>query len=204
MLVVVLTSVLLLLIAIGSLHLDTDNDLRNKIEMGKQQLQVLLSDDSDDPLCWRDNILTLMDKQCGALNYQSRSSTAVKLTLCHLKQSGINNINEADCDATTSNTQCMEQIASNEVAFSTYNHFFTSIDNICIYIQMRDHDTNIKKGIHDLYTATLQSSDYLKQTHQKQMKFQNEILNKQTKIKQTNHELLKFHKQHQNDINNLE
>ena len=60
----------------------SDQELRNKIEAGRQQLEVVLRDKDTDPECWRDSIMELMEDKCSALSYNSRSLTALKLTLC--------------------------------------------------------------------------------------------------------------------------
>ncbi len=193
-------TIILLLLSI-SLSLK-DDDIRHKIEAGKKQLEILIANNNTDTLCWKKNIMTLMNQQCTSLSYNSRSNTALKLTICHLKQLGID-IKDTEC--TSDYKKCIQQqIMVNNAAFSTYNQFFTHIDNICIYVQMTENDKNMKKSIHNLFAATIQSADYLVETHQKQNIFQKEILNKQTKIKEANDEIIGFHEQHRKNINHLE
>lgn len=182
----------------------TTDELRNKISLGQQQLQKFVNADDGDPACWKDNIFDLMNVQCLHLTYQSRSSIAIKLAMCHLEQSGITipAIHDNECNANSNG--CLQAISSDAVAFSTYNHFFGNIDNICIYVQMSERDKNMKNSINDLYTATIDSADFMMQSVEKQMEFQQNIKEKQDEIQQTNEDILAFHHQHDQNIQNLQ
>ena len=112
-----------------------DDQLRNRIEIGRQQLQALMSEHDADPQCWKDSIMALMHEQCDALNYDARSVTALKLTLCQLAQRGVVSLDATTCAANPK--ACIDDIyIANDVTFATYNNFFSQIDNICIYSEL--------------------------------------------------------------------
>ena len=181
----------------------SDQELRNKIEAGRQQLEVVLRDKDTDPECWRESIMELMEERCSSLSYNSRSLTALKLTLCQLRQRGVHTLNEDHC--TYEPTQCLEDLyKSNDVAFATFNNLFAQIDNICIYVTMRGHEERMQRAMHSLYTATMESADYLVSVQNQHREFQEEIMRKHDDLKDSNKELLDFQERHKESIERVE
>ena len=190
-------------VGVGS-ELLSDEELRRKIEAGREQLELVLFGDEDgDPECWRESLVELMEDKCSSLSFNSRSLTALKLTLCQLKERGVHTLNEDHCSYEPA--QCLEDIyKSNDVAFATYNNLFAQIDNICIYVTMRGHEERMQRSMHSLYAATMDSADYLVSTQRRHREFEEEIVMKHDELRRSNEDLLSFQEQHQESIQRVE
>lgn len=110
-------------------------ELRIQIESARNQLQIL-TDEQETP-CWRDNIISILEEECATLNYNARARIGYELTNCHLYQSGLK---PYTCQSNHLNS-CVKLMSKDSIAFSTYNQFFTHIDNLCIYVQLKEHNS---------------------------------------------------------------
>ncbi|ETO29293.1 hypothetical protein RFI_07832 [Reticulomyxa filosa] len=112
------------------------------------------------------------------LSYYNKAIIAYRLTHCHLLQSGIK-INPCKNQKNHENLEvdmfhffkcqvylklfalCHKKLVQDFRAFSTYNNFFTYVDDICLHHVLHTNHDMIGKTIQQLHSATTDISKYL-------------------------------------------
>ena len=93
--------------------------------------------------------MNMVEHSCQSLTYNKRAELALMLTSCHLSAAKLDfPCNEWKIQSIKDDTktmQCVQTLASNAVLYSTYNNFFTHIDNICFYVKLSNQQKVKKK-----------------------------------------------------------
>ncbi|ETN99253.1 hypothetical protein RFI_38229 [Reticulomyxa filosa] len=159
-----------------------------RIEQGRKQLEKTITKKSiknkiekpflksEETPCWKYIVLDLLNNVCGQeeLNYQNKALIAYKLTHCHLLQSGIS-IDPCQNKKSDEIVQCVKKLTEDFRAFSTYNNFFTYTDDICLHHIVQSEQKMVAQSIYQLYTATLNTGEYLENMERESLKFHEQL-----------------------------